>query len=225
MTDFACSSAINPRYRNWLTRHLPREHQPPHLSLRRTCRSVKRRFPVTLAGRKVATVSLSDPSAKHKESAMHRTSFNQRCGHTSLCASAEQEYTFRIVALHTTASTSFTNRLLCKLLHCCCILLPSTLRVSILLTCRDWASGYSNCKMQPDGYWIDVKGTLPPELTGTYYRQVYYMKSCRDIMKVQCQTSTSHCHRSAVFIVPTSVARCISTDCSSSCLSHVQPCH
>ncbi|KAL3150931.1 hypothetical protein ABBQ32_000680 [Trebouxia sp. C0010 RCD-2024] len=34
----------------------------------------------------------------------------------------------------------------------------------------DWASGYSDHKEQPDGYWIDVKGRLPQELTGTYYR-------------------------------------------------------
>lgn len=35
---------------------------------------------------------------------------------------------------------------------------------------RDWANGHINHKEHVDGYWIDVQGTIPPELTGTYYR-------------------------------------------------------
>ncbi|DBA91504.1 TPA: hypothetical protein ACH3X1_003130 [Trebouxia sp. C0004] len=35
---------------------------------------------------------------------------------------------------------------------------------------RDWATGHINHKEHVDGYWIAVQGTIPPEITGTYYR-------------------------------------------------------
>ncbi|DBA91440.1 TPA: hypothetical protein ACH3X2_003966 [Trebouxia sp. C0005] len=35
---------------------------------------------------------------------------------------------------------------------------------------RDWATGHINHKEHVGGYWIDVHGTIPPELAGTYYR-------------------------------------------------------
>ncbi|KAL0053616.1 hypothetical protein WJX82_008309 [Trebouxia sp. C0006] len=35
---------------------------------------------------------------------------------------------------------------------------------------RGWATGHINHKEHVAGYWINVQGTIPPELTGTYYR-------------------------------------------------------
>ncbi len=34
----------------------------------------------------------------------------------------------------------------------------------------DWAAGYGPCTECPDGYWMEVQGVLPKELTGTYFR-------------------------------------------------------
>ncbi len=40
-----------------------------------------------------------------------------------------------------------------------------------LLPCRDWASAYQTTAAEPEGYWLEVEGRLPPDLCGTYFRQ------------------------------------------------------
>lgn len=39
-----------------------------------------------------------------------------------------------------------------------------------LVLSRDWAANHQNAVEYPDGYWINVEGTLPQELCGTYFR-------------------------------------------------------
>ena len=40
-----------------------------------------------------------------------------------------------------------------------------------LLPCRDWASAYQTTAAEPEGYWLEIEGRLPPDLCGTYFRQ------------------------------------------------------
>ena len=35
---------------------------------------------------------------------------------------------------------------------------------------RAWASAYTNCAEEGDGYWLPVEGRLPRDLEGTLYR-------------------------------------------------------
>ena len=62
---------------------------------------------------------------------------------------------------------------------------------SISCLCSDWASVYINHETHLDGYWIDVKGKLPPELTGTYYRYGLHLGSTTALLNFQALGFTS----------------------------------
>lgn len=40
--------------------------------------------------------------------------------------------------------------------------------------CSDWASAYVTTEPEEDGYYMDVHGHLPSNLTGTYFRSEHH---------------------------------------------------